>query len=204
MVPSHKALSIDETKRALRREARARLKALPPAQRTEGSARARQLLAVQPLWQQAESILFYAPMPEELDLWPLLIQTLASGRVAALPCFVKEANRYIACRVRNLKLDLKKGQLGIREPADHCTGSVLNRLDLILVPGVAFDLHGRRLGRGKGFYDQLLADLRGVTCGVAFDEQLVDEVPVAPHDVSLNRILTPTRWVEPRSARGLE
>jgi 5-formyltetrahydrofolate cyclo-ligase len=72
----------------------------------------------------------------------------------------------------------------------------LNRLDFILVPGVAFDLHGRRLGRGRGFYDQLLANVRGRTCGVAFDEQIVRDVPIEPHDVSLNCILTPTRWVE--------
>jgi 5-formyltetrahydrofolate cyclo-ligase len=65
-----------------------------------------------------------------------------------------------------------------------------------LVPGVAFDLHGRRLGRGKGFYDRLLADVRGKTCGVAFDEQIVREVPVEPHDSDVNCILTPTRWIE--------
>jgi 5-formyltetrahydrofolate cyclo-ligase len=68
---------------------------------------------------------------------------------------------------------------------------------LVLVPGVAFDSHGRRLGRGKGFYDQLLAFVRGTKCGVAFDEQIVPEIPIEPHDVRLNCILTPTRWIEP-------
>ena len=72
----------------------------------------------------------------------------------------------------------------------------LNRLDFILVPGVAFDLHGRRLGRGRGYYDILLAKVRGTTCGVAFDEQIVREVPVEPHDSDVNCILTPTRWIE--------
>jgi 5-formyltetrahydrofolate cyclo-ligase len=69
-------------------------------------------------------------------------------------------------------------------------------LDLILVPGVAFDLQGRRLGRGKGYYDQLLGALHGTRCGVAFDQQVVDEIPMAPHDMTLHCILTPTRWVE--------
>ena len=68
---------------------------------------------------------------------------------------------------------------------------------MILVPGVAFDLHGRRLGRGKGFYDQLLAGVRGTTCGVAFDVQVVRELPQEPHDARVNCILTPTRWLEP-------
>jgi len=72
-----------------------------------------------------------------------------------------------------------------------------NRLDLILVPGIAFDLRGRRLGRGKGYYDRWLPALRGKTCGVAFDEQIVDDIPLEPHDVVVNCILTPTRWIEP-------
>ena len=78
-----------------------------------------------------------------------------------------------------------------------CAPALLNSLDLVLVPGVAFDLHGRRLGRGKGYYDQLLAGVCGTTCGVAFDEQIVREVPLEPHDVLMNCILTPTRWVMP-------
>jgi 5-formyltetrahydrofolate cyclo-ligase len=69
-------------------------------------------------------------------------------------------------------------------------------LDLVLAPGVAFDLQGHRLGRGKGFYDRLLADVRGVKCGVAFDEQIVDAVPVGPLDVGVDCLVTPTRWLE--------
>jgi 5-formyltetrahydrofolate cyclo-ligase len=72
----------------------------------------------------------------------------------------------------------------------------LNRLDLALVPGVGFDADGRRLGRGRGHYDRLLAQVAGTKCGVAFDEQMAPEIPVAPHDVILNRIVTPTRWLE--------
>jgi 5-formyltetrahydrofolate cyclo-ligase len=60
---------------------------------------------------------------------------------------------------------------------------------------VAFDLHGHRLGRGKGYYDALLRALSGTACGVAFDQQIVTEVPVAAHDVRMNCLLTPTRWV---------
>ena len=68
-------------------------------------------------------------------------------------------------------------------------------LDVVLVPGVAFDLGGRRLGRGAGYYDRLLTGVRGTTCGVAFDEQISGELPVEPHDVHVNCILTPTRWL---------
>ena len=82
----------------------------------------------------------------------------------------------------------------MREPREHCAALALNRLDFVLVPGVAFDLDGRRLGRGKGYYDRLLATVTGAACGVAFDRQIVPRVPSEPHDARLNCILTPTRW----------
>jgi 5-formyltetrahydrofolate cyclo-ligase len=187
-------MNTDASKPALRRAILGVMKTIPPVDRTLASERARALLSAQPLWREARSILLYAPMAEELDVWPLLGQALAAGKTVGLPRFDPGAGRYLACQVRDPEQDIRIGHYGIREPAWHGAGFLLNRLDLILVPGVAFDLQGRRLGRGKGYYDQLLAALRGVTCGVAFDQQIVDAIPVVAHDVRVNCILTPTRW----------
>jgi 5-formyltetrahydrofolate cyclo-ligase len=184
-----------EAKRALRGQTQARVNAMAPAQQTVASQRACALLEKQPVWQNASSILFYAPLPAELDIWPLVARVLGEGKQAALPRFVPEHDGYVACAVRNPEQEITVGRFGIREPVPGCPATALNRLDFILVPGVAFDLQGRRLGRGKGFYDQLLAAVRGTTCGVAFDEQIVGAVPVEPHDISLSCILTPTRWM---------
>jgi 5-formyltetrahydrofolate cyclo-ligase len=186
---------IKASKQALRREVAAVLRAMTPAEREAASRQARELLAVQPEWRAARSVLFYAPMAEELDVWPLVKEALGAGKRVGLPRFAPRSGAYTACEVRDLGLDLKTGHFGIREPGDHCAAFSLKWLDLILVPGVAFDLHGRRLGRGKGYYDQLLAGLRGVMCGVAFDQQIAREVPVTPRDVRVNCILTPTRWI---------
>lgn len=188
---------LQEQKTRLRLSVRAELKKISPSVRPAMSEQARALLKRQAIWRQAMSILFFAPLPEELDIWPLLNVALAGGKIVALPRFNAESGGYISCRVQNLSMDLQTGRYGIREAAGHCPPIELNRLDLILVPGVAFDLRGRRLGRGKGFYDQLLALVGGTTCGVAFDEQIVGEIPVEPHDVAVNCILTPTRWIEP-------
>jgi len=187
---------IQDAKVTLRRRVRAELNRMIPAQRAAASARACTLLQRQTAWENAKSVLFYAPLAEEPDLWPLLAGALAAGKIIALPRFVPEDNSYVACEIHEPARDLEPGRFGIREPADRCPELPLNRLDLVLVPGVAFDLHGRRLGRGKGFYDQLLAAVRGTSCGVAFDEQIVGEIPVEPHDAHLNCILTPTRWIE--------
>jgi len=187
--------SIANTKSILRQKIRARLEKISPAVRAVESIDLCERLKAQ--MPSAHTILFFAPLPDEPDLWPLFADALADGKIVALPRLDPTTKKYAACQIRNLSEDLLSGQFGIREPNNSCPVVPLNRLDLILVPGVAFDLHGRRLGRGKGFYDQLLADVRGTTCGVAFDEQIVADIPMEPHDISLNCILTPTRWIEP-------
>lgn len=164
--------------------------------RHAGSVAACRLLAGQPVWQSGTRLLFFAPMPGEIDVWPLIERALAAGKLVALPQFDAQANGYKACQIRDLDQDVQPGRFGIREPASRCPGVALNRLDFILAPGVAFDLHGHRLGRGRGYYDQLLAAVNGTTCGVAFDEQIVDDLPVEPHDSDVNCIVTPTRWIE--------
>ena len=185
---------IKATKLALRRSVRERLQAMTPQQRAQASAQACALLRQQPTWREARTVLLYAPMPEELDVWPLVIEAAASGKSLALPRFDPAKKQYTACRVSDLATDIRAGSFGIREPGPHCSHRILKEADFILVPGLAFDLRGRRLGRGKGYYDQLLAQVRGITCAVAFDEQIVSEVPVEPHNILVNCLLTPTRW----------
>jgi 5-formyltetrahydrofolate cyclo-ligase len=196
--------SVQETiraaKRALREQVGARLKGLGGTERAAGSAQARARLAAQPLWQKARSVLFFAPLPEEVDVWPLLTEALAEGKQVALPRFDAERKGYEACAIQDPAVDLQPGHFGIREPSGRCARLADARLDLILVPGVAFDLLGGRLGRGKAYYDRLLAVVRGLRCAVAFDEQLVEAVPVEPHDMRMDYILTPRRWMELRAA----
>jgi 5-formyltetrahydrofolate cyclo-ligase len=183
-------------KAVLRREVRAALARMSVEERAIASESARKLLAEQRVWQEARSILFFAPTSQELDIWPMLEMALGTGKLAALPRFMKDRGSYAPYRVNNPIEEVKPGHFNILEPVPGCAEVPLNQLDLFLVPGVAFDLHGRRLGRGKGFYDQMLKTVRGTTCGIAFEEQIVSEVPVEPHDIHCNCILTPTRWIE--------
>ena len=135
-------------------------------------------------------------MAEEPDIWPLLAEALAAGKIAALPRFNAATRNYTAARVQDLRTDIVSGHIGIREPAVSCPEISLSQFSLVLVPGVAFDAHGHRLGHGKGYYDRLLAEVRGVKCGIAFEEQLTHTVPVGPADVRLDIILTPGRNLE--------
>jgi len=187
---------IQEAKALLRKQIHDALQKISPAARTTSSVQIRDRLKEQAIWKNAGAVLFFAPLPDELDLWPLLEEALAAGKIATLPRFNPAGKNYVACRVQNVRSDIVTGQFGIREPAARCAGIPLKRLDLILVPGVAFDWHGHRLGRGKGFYDRLLAGTRGVKCGITCDGQMVNEVPAGPSDVRMNFILTPTRGAE--------
>jgi 5-formyltetrahydrofolate cyclo-ligase len=161
------------------------------------SAQARIRLEQQSAWKAARTILFYAPLPDELDIWPCLATALLAGKQAYLPRLDPLKKAYFAHCVTDPEKDVAIAPFGIREPGGHCPELPLNQLDFVLVPGVAFDPHGHRLGRGRGYYDRILAAVRGQTCGVAFDEQIVDEIPVEPHDVTVNCILTPSRWAKP-------
>ena len=184
------------SKSELRQKISAVLAAMSMEQRAPVSVKICARLRELPAWKNAKSVLLFAPMPEEADIWALLAEALAAGKTAALPRYQRSAKNYVACRVQNPQSDIVTGYFGIREPAAPCAEIPMNHFDLILVPGVAFDWQGNRLGHGKGFYDRLLAGVRGVKCGIAFDEQLVNAVPVGSADVRMNFILTPTRSVE--------
>jgi 5-formyltetrahydrofolate cyclo-ligase len=194
-----KELAVAQQKSVLRQRVKARLDVMTAKKRSKGSAKACALLESRPEWILARSVLFYAPLPGEVDIWDLAEAALRSGKSVGLPRFDVDRKVYSACRIKDLTAEIKRGQFGIREAGDRCGPLELNRLDLVLVPGVAFDLQGRRLGRGKGYYDRLLEAVRGTTCGVAFDEQIERSIPIEPHDIILDCILTPTRWI--RSSR---
>lgn len=112
-----------------------------------------------------------------------------------LPRFRSSDRAYEFAEVRDLGHDLRVGEYGLMEPAAECPALTNKQLDLVLVPGLAFDPNGRRLGRGKGYYDRLLPQVTGEFCGVAIDWQVLPEVPAGPHDQRLDCILTPTRWI---------
>jgi len=183
-------------KRELRQKLRALLKTRSNAEGRAASLRACDLLRQQSVWTSARAVLFYAPTAGEIDLSPMLDEGLRAGKTIALPKFIEEKETYDAFQIRDVASDCAPGKFGISEPTGQCARFPLKRLDLVLAPGVGFDVTGLRLGRGQGFYDRLLALIGGIKCGVAFDQQIVEQIAGEKHDVRMNFILTPTRWLE--------
>lgn len=126
----------------------------------------------------------------------MIRRALASGKRVVLPKVKgKELELF---EIRNLDSDVSPGAWGIPEPR----GSALVRLDeldVIIVPGAAFDARGNRLGYGAGFYDKLLSAFKKLTIAVAFEEQIVPKVPADPHDVPVQKIVTEKRIIEAKS-----
>ena len=177
----------------LRKKIRAALERISPAVRAVESIDLCDRLEAQ--LRSAHTILFFAPLTDEPDVWPVLELPLALGTDCALPFFDAEKKSYGAKLLKTLATDIVIGKFGVREPAPSCAEISLNRFDLTLVPGMAFDLSGHRLGRGRGFYDRLLQMVSGIKCGVAYDFQLRETIPTEPHDARVDFILTPSRCV---------
>ncbi len=182
-------------KAALRRQLYAEAKRHSAEERAIASQQICEHFRQQPVWQQLpfRSVLFFFPMAEEPDIRPLLQEALEqTGRLVALPRFDAAQGKYCACRIQDFG-DVQPGYYGIIEPLAECERVELKELDLFLVPGVGFSVNGGRLGRGKGYYDLMLAEARGYKCGIAFDWQIVPALPLESHDIHLDCILTPTQ-----------
>ena len=187
--------SVPQQKAELRQRLRALFTGITDAERKGLSAGLCTRLCTQPAWLASKTVLLYSPLRDEPDVAPLIALALEGDKTIALPRYSPETGGYLAAEVRDSARDLAQGLFGVDEPGPECPTIPLNRLDLVLVPGLAFDLSGRRLGRGKGYYDRLLAQVSGTKCGVAYDFQIVPEVPADSHDEKLDWILTPSRWL---------
>ena len=138
---------------------------------------------------EAQTIVAYYSLADEVDTHGLIDELLAVGKTVYLPRVVSD-EAMLLCRYTG-RDSLRKGAFGIMEPI----GSPIpadEQIDVVLVPGMAFDAQGHRLGRGKGYYDRFLSSLntpRPRLIGVCFDFQKVETVPTALHDVSVDMVV---------------
>ncbi len=184
-----------QAKRQWRLRLRSALASISPAARHQAATSICAAIVQCPQWRNAAAVLLFSPLPQEPDVRPLLSAALADGKAVALPAFDAVLRHYVPRWVHPEINALRRGNLGILEPPANAPIAPRNQLDFLLVPGLGFTPDGRRLGRGKGYLDRLLRDVRGWKCGAAFDEQVVADLPWEPHDVQLDCIVTPSRWL---------
>jgi 5-formyltetrahydrofolate cyclo-ligase len=167
----------------------------PGARRLEESSLAARFADL-PGWASAGTLLLYASaFPEEIDTAPLIGRALAAGKALVLPRVDRAAGRLRLFRVEDPARDLSPGMRGIPEPGPDCPEVGAEAVDWVLVPGLAFDARGYRLGRGAGHYDRLLPALRpdAPRWALILDCQWAEDLPVEPHDIPLDGVASPSR-----------
>jgi 5-formyltetrahydrofolate cyclo-ligase len=141
------------------------------------------------VFKKAKRVMFYIAFDGEVDTEDMIKAARRSGKIIAVPVCKKQRITIRPCRFPD-KAKLKKGAYGICEPAVK-KYIKLEDLDLVIVPGLAFDKKGSRLGRGKGCYDAFLKKLPEDTAsiGLAFDFQILPSLPATATDVSVDRLI---------------
>jgi 5-formyltetrahydrofolate cyclo-ligase len=199
--------SLQERKRQIRRTILAMRQALTAAERLAWSRAAGQRLIGLPWYQQARVVLGYMAFDNEVLTDELLRQAIASQKQVILPLVQADRQRLALYAIQDVERDVAPGYRGILEPQPTRARPVaLKSLELAIVPGVAFDTAGGRLGFGMGFYDRLLSQLHQAIpkVGMAFEFQVVPQLPRQAHDIRLDAIVTERRviWCTPLSAAG--
>lgn len=190
-----------EAKRDIRREITSRRRALSPETRREADAaicaRLTPLLIVPPPRQLR--IAAYVPLLTEVQLGSVLEAVIARYGDVALPVYLDgDAPALALCTDTRT---LVCGAHDVRVPPSPWTLVEPENIDIIVVPGVAFDATGRRLGRGAGYYDRLLAQVPGRRVAVAYACQMVAQVPTEPHDARVDAVVTETQLYATRDWR---
>ena len=144
-----------------------------------------------PEFEKSEIVMIYLPIPEEVDVSPVALRGWQEQKIICAPKISWDRRHMLPIEIHSLQSGLVSTVKGLREPADG-EPIGMESLDLVLVPAMVFDRHGNRLGRGAGFYDRFLADKEfgGISVGIAFGEQIVDEVPVHSHDIPVDILVT--------------
>lgn len=140
-------------------------------------------------FKKAKRVMFYKSYGGEVNTEEMIRRSRKQGKIVAVPVCNKKTNTITPCRI-GLDTRFKIGLYGILEPMDKRYIDV-KKIDLVIVPGIAFDKKGNRLGRGKGYYDRFLKCLPKTTrrIGLAFDFQILPSLPTQPHDIRLNKTI---------------
>lgn len=185
-------------KAALRRELGERIASLEPAAAARAAARMTERALAMPEIAGARRVLTCLSFGGEIDTWPLVDQLLEAGRELYVP---RAEPRDKMLHVHPYPCELVPLSFGLEQPPRGCPEIPLEAVDdtveVVLVLGLAFDRRGYRLGHGSGYFDRFLLGRPFPAVGLAYDFQLVDHLPVEPHDIPMTAIATDREVARP-------
>jgi len=179
------------TKQAVRRQLREILAGMSDEQRHQKSVAACSFAASTLEFDAARVVMLYLSTPTEVDTSALALKCWQAGKTVVVPKVSWDQRRMLPVEISSLNDHVTTSGPGVREPLDGMPVPV-DLIDIVIVPGLGFTDKGFRIGRGMGFYDRFLAqpEFIGVSCGLAFDEQVLPTIPVLDHDIPLSMLVT--------------
>ncbi len=201
---------MDQTDRKnLRKSTLADRDALSPGERLEKSARICGKLRDLDIVRRAATVFTYMHFRSEVQTGEFITWCLAAGKTVTVPLTLPGEQRLLAVRITDPQNDISPGYCGIPEPApEQVRTSVYDPagIDVVVVPGSVFDRSGGRFGYGGGYYDRFLVQdaPRALRVGLAFEVQLVDRVPVQPHDQCMDMVITEEKTYDCRRIRNAQ
>ncbi|MBI5789742.1 MAG: 5-formyltetrahydrofolate cyclo-ligase [Candidatus Schekmanbacteria bacterium] len=182
-------------KSILRKQIKQLRKQLTWQEVAEKSLAVQNLLFSLPEFKQSRSVMFYASYQKEVRTHEAIKKTLAEQKQVILPLIDQKTAGLKLIPISNYPDDVEPGLFGIPQPINKGQAISLDLVELIILPGVAFDYEGNRLGYGGGFYDKLLANQKKPTIALAFELQIIAEVPRQSHDIQVDKIVTEERVI---------
>lgn len=140
-------------------------------------------------FQNADTILMYYPIKNELSPLPIFTLAQKMGKIVAFPVCSTENNTLTFKQINNLN-ELCKTHFGLFEPNESAEEVILTKNTLCIVPALLFSRDGYRLGYGKGYYDRFLNNFNGISVGISFSSLVCDSLPKEKHDKKLNVLIT--------------
>lgn len=166
---------------------------LDPSQRESAGLRIQDTVAALPRWRTAKVVGVYLALPDEVPTAECIRLARSQGKTVVSPVISLDRSR-MHFYAWESTADLEPGPMGILQPKPiHLVRP--EAIQMMLVPGVGFDLKGYRIGYGKGYYDRYLAGSAAWRLGLAFDAQIVPALPVGSHDCPMDCVVTETRLI---------
>lgn len=181
-------------KQQLRKEIKQQRNQLSVEYIKQKSKRIKNTLFSLEIFHSASTILFYVSYGKEVDTHEMIKDCLSLNKTVIIPKSLPDSQTLLLSKIQNWD-DLEKGCYDILEPKPSQIQEVSSTaLDLIIVPGIVFDIHKNRIGHGKGYYDKLLYSNQNIpTIGLAFECQIVDQINTEEHDIKIDMIITEKR-----------
>lgn len=178
-------------KRSLRKIMHEKRNSLSSHEVAKASGKIVEKLVNLPYVKESRIIMSFMPYGNEVNIIPLNEWILEQGKALCIPR-VLDGTNMDAVKIDSIMTGLVKNSYGIYEPSKDLKPIEPEKIELILVPGVAFDINGNRLGHGKGYYDRFLLNRskNAITLGIAYSFQVLDSIPHDEHDVRLDGIVT--------------